>query len=215
MTAKTFSNALGEINTKYVSEAINYSAAKKKNVWLKWGAIAACFVLVVAAVIRISIGFIPSQMTDIYREGIGIELADLSGLPVEYNGVLLAENLDFTDSAAIELYYNENGTAQNVSDWYSLLISDGTSDYDLMMFCMFGEASVEDWKVDMVFTDEATETININGVDVQIARWDMSLQYEYWYYAIFEYDGVVYDIRTKSNNASFIYDILNTVLQNK
>ena len=46
MTAKTFSVVLGEINEKYLNEAISYKA-KKKNGWLKWGAIAACLCLVV------------------------------------------------------------------------------------------------------------------------------------------------------------------------
>lgn len=47
MKTKTFSNALGEIGDQYVSEAISYSAAKKKNMWMKWGAMAACLCLVV------------------------------------------------------------------------------------------------------------------------------------------------------------------------
>lgn len=46
MTAKTFSVVLGEINEKYLNEAISYKA-KKKNGRLKWGAIAACLCLVV------------------------------------------------------------------------------------------------------------------------------------------------------------------------
>lgn len=47
MTPKKFSHALGEIGDKYVSESINYTAAKKKNAWVKWGAMAACLCLVV------------------------------------------------------------------------------------------------------------------------------------------------------------------------
>ena len=41
MNAKKFSNALGNVRDNYVDEAANYSAKKKSNVWLKWGAIAA------------------------------------------------------------------------------------------------------------------------------------------------------------------------------
>ena len=41
MTTKKFSNALGNIGESYVDEAVNYTAKKKSNAWLKWGAIAA------------------------------------------------------------------------------------------------------------------------------------------------------------------------------
>ena len=48
MTTKKFSSALGNIGENYVDEAVNYTAKKKGNAWLKWGAIAACFVFVFA-----------------------------------------------------------------------------------------------------------------------------------------------------------------------
>lgn len=48
MTTKKFSNALGNIGESYVDEAVNYTAKKKSNAWLKWGAIAACFVFAFA-----------------------------------------------------------------------------------------------------------------------------------------------------------------------
>ena len=50
MTTKKFSNALGNIGESYVNEAVTYSA-KKKNAWIKWGAMAACLCIVVAAFI--------------------------------------------------------------------------------------------------------------------------------------------------------------------
>ena len=49
MTTKKFSKALGNIGESYVDEAVNYTAKKKSNAWLKWGAIAACFCLMVTA----------------------------------------------------------------------------------------------------------------------------------------------------------------------
>ena len=45
MNAEQFSSALGEVNDKYIMEAITYER-KKKSGWLKWGAIAACFGLI-------------------------------------------------------------------------------------------------------------------------------------------------------------------------
>lgn len=45
MNAAQFSSALGKVNDKYVMEAITYGR-KKKSGWLKWGAMAACFGLI-------------------------------------------------------------------------------------------------------------------------------------------------------------------------
>ena len=47
MNVNAFSNALGELDDRYISEAIGYTA-KKKHGWVKWGALAACLAVVVA-----------------------------------------------------------------------------------------------------------------------------------------------------------------------
>lgn len=48
MNAKKFSEAMGELDNKYVDEAINYKKKAKKSGWIKWGTMAACFVIAVA-----------------------------------------------------------------------------------------------------------------------------------------------------------------------
>ncbi len=49
MNAKKFSDAMSELDTKYVDEALNYKKKagkkKKKQNWTKWGAMAACLCL--------------------------------------------------------------------------------------------------------------------------------------------------------------------------
>ncbi len=47
MTAKKFSNALGNIGENYVDEAVTYTSKRKKNPWVKWVSIAACLSLIV------------------------------------------------------------------------------------------------------------------------------------------------------------------------
>ena len=47
MNTKKFSDAMSELDTKYIDEALNYKKKVKKPVWVKWGAVAACLCLVV------------------------------------------------------------------------------------------------------------------------------------------------------------------------
>lgn len=47
MNTKKFSEAMSEIDNKYVEEALSYKKKAKKPGWIKWGAIAACFCLLV------------------------------------------------------------------------------------------------------------------------------------------------------------------------
>ena len=45
MNVKKFSDAMSELDTKYVDEALNYKKKAPKPIWVKWGAIAACLCL--------------------------------------------------------------------------------------------------------------------------------------------------------------------------
>ena len=48
MNSTTFSMAMGEMNDKYLSEAMNYQGQHKKNRWIKYAATAACLCLILA-----------------------------------------------------------------------------------------------------------------------------------------------------------------------
>ena len=186
--------------------------SKQSRKWLKWGAVAAVICVVATLAFRIGITLTPSQMTDVFREGSRMDLTDLDQLPAKYDGTLLVKNLDVD---AFEFYYKEGGDPSNIEDWYSLLLLEHDRGGKIMLHCMFGDPDLEDWKVDMVFTKKATETRVIHGVEVQIARRELSLNYEYVYYAIFKYDGVVYDLRTESNEAEYIYEVLDILLRDQ
>ena len=67
MNSKKFSEAMSELDSKYVDEAINYKKKSKKPIWIKWGAIAACLCLVVTG---IAISQIPNVFPD---HGAGID----------------------------------------------------------------------------------------------------------------------------------------------
>ena len=47
MNAKKFSDAMSELDTIYVDEALNYKKKAKKPIWVKWGDIAACLCLMI------------------------------------------------------------------------------------------------------------------------------------------------------------------------
>lgn len=50
MNSTKFSEAMSELDTKYVDEVLNYKKKSKRPIWGKWVAVAACLCLVVAAI---------------------------------------------------------------------------------------------------------------------------------------------------------------------
>lgn len=48
MNVKKFSDAMSELDTKYIDEALNYKKTAKRPVWLKWGTIAACLCVIIS-----------------------------------------------------------------------------------------------------------------------------------------------------------------------
>ena len=63
MNAKKFSDAMSELDTKYVDEALNYKKKAKKPIWVKWGAIAACLCLIAVVIITVP-SILPSKDGD-------------------------------------------------------------------------------------------------------------------------------------------------------
>ena len=47
MNAKKFSDAMSELDNKYIDEALNYKKKGKELFWIKWGVIAYCLCLIV------------------------------------------------------------------------------------------------------------------------------------------------------------------------
>lgn len=61
MNAKKFSEAMSELDSKYIEEALNYKKKAQKPVWIKWGAMAACLCLIAAAAITIPFMLSPGE----------------------------------------------------------------------------------------------------------------------------------------------------------
>ena len=77
MNAKKFSDAMSELDTKYVDEALNYKKKAKKPGWVKWGAIAACLCLMIPLT-AFAVDIIQYNAAVDYLNSLGIAVEDLS-----------------------------------------------------------------------------------------------------------------------------------------
>lgn len=64
MNSKKFSEAMSELDSKYIDEALNYKKKARKPGWIKWGTVAACLCLIVVAAIPI-VNHFNNSVTDI------------------------------------------------------------------------------------------------------------------------------------------------------
>ena len=93
MNTKKFSDAMSEINNKYIEEALNYKSIavkkKKKQNWPKWGAMAACLCLAVVGAFALTrfIGNDTPEIPVITEEsayGFTMEESDVLYLPISF-----------------------------------------------------------------------------------------------------------------------------------
>ena len=76
MNAKKFSDAMSELDNKYIDEALNYKKKAKKPFWIKWGVIAACLCLIVPLT-AFAIDTIQYNAAVDYLTSLGIPVEDL------------------------------------------------------------------------------------------------------------------------------------------
>lgn len=118
MNAEQFSSALGKVNDNYIMEAITYK--KKKNRWLKWGTLAACFSLILTAalvtlpgVLEGANGVLPHPAPDIPGGG------NVSG---EHQGGIFTDGVDpIIESIAVypateDIRDVENATIESIDE---------------------------------------------------------------------------------------------------
>ena len=77
MNAKKFSDAMSELDTKYIDEALSYKKKAKMSIWVKWGAIAACLCLMMPLT-AFAIDIIQYNAAVDYLNSLGIAVEDLS-----------------------------------------------------------------------------------------------------------------------------------------
>ena len=77
MNTKKFSDAMSELDTKYVDEALSYKKKDKMPIWVKWGAIAACLCFMMPLT-AFAIDIIQYNAAVDYLNSLGIAVEDLS-----------------------------------------------------------------------------------------------------------------------------------------
>ena len=158
MKTKTFSNALGEIGDQYVSEAISYSAAKKKNSWMKWGAMAACLCLVVVGAVLPMVNNEPQP-----GQGTGEIMINTKNLDIYYvaeNGTIESKNIEVTCTA--EAIFNEWATLNGITDV-------------TLIDCAFDNGAVENVKGDK---DNPETPVEHKGTDYYTLTLTLSAEFK-------------------------------------
>lgn len=147
MNAKKFSDAMSELDSKYVDEALNYKKKARKPGWAKWGAIAACLLLIVGAAVlfkpvisnppidnsKIDIQNEPSEdiISDTKKDTAVTSLPDaIDASPVYYSSLMLADSVSneealtlFSSSAMIDITEFDEST---LSQGHCCMIIEGT-----------------------------------------------------------------------------------------
>lgn len=115
MNTKKFSDAMSELDTKYIDEALNYKKKVKKPAWVKWGAMAACLAVVLFTAFSVLPNYLNQQGTT---------------PPDNPNGVIVDNPTDNTDDdttpatseihiSLSNIYFNEvEGVSDAASKWY-------------------------------------------------------------------------------------------------
>lgn len=110
MNAKKFSDAMSELDTKYVDEALNYKKKAKKPAWLKWGVMAACLCLIVVGGLGIS--------RILFNGNIGQSMCGHTNHDI----TIWEDDVYFTcQNNGVFLYHSIGGECEKITDGYGKL----------------------------------------------------------------------------------------------
>ena len=164
MNTRIFTQALGNINDKYITEALNYQ--KKKNIiWLKWGAIAACACLVISlgAFLIASLNGLPDSNFG-FGASAGGSGHDESTVFMSYAGpVFPLTALETAEGIETQRSINFDFSAEirhqiTVTDAYTLT---NTTDRDITITAVYPHVSS--------FRTELRPTVTVNGAETDTA----------------------------------------------
>ena len=169
MNAEKFSDAMSELDTKYVDEALNYKKKAKRYGWIKWGAMAAC----VAAAILVGVRMVAPEknglsmltIPDMESSGMGFEgwlgyditqwdngnpwseSMEFSVLPVYQNGSYDAAGKPVGLSRDDMIQRLETAIAALNLDSYDIETEQEclTANADGLQICVYADGMIEVW----------------------------------------------------------------------
>ena len=169
MNAKKFSDAMSELDSKYIDEAINYKKKSQKPRWIKWGAVAAC----VAVAILIGVRMVPPEkdgllmltIPDLESSGMGFESWLGYDISQWDNGNPWSESMEFSvlpvyqngsyDSAGKPVGLSQADMKQRLETVIAALNLDNydieteqeclTANTDGLRICVYADGLIEVW----------------------------------------------------------------------
>lgn len=195
---------IGLVDPAYIESADNDFVTKKNRASVKWNALAACLCLAITCGILTFNSFVLNKKTKINK----ITIESIEEVSYKYNGTLLAENLDFSNgySSSIELSCSDDGGLYDPSSWNSLSVSAEYIDYAVVLNCSF-EGQTDDNN-----TSTAVDFVQYGDILIAVYLGEPTPVYEYVHRAVFECDGVCYELLTLSNDENRIYDLLDRLM---
>ncbi len=123
MNSKKFSEAMNELDDKYIEKAANYQAKKRKPVWIKRGAVAACLCLIIGLGIIIP-SMLQEKPPELLSTGAHLELISVELVEWQDNGfkAIVTDTGNsslFPVEAKLTVIFRENNT--------EIVLDDGSS----------------------------------------------------------------------------------------
>ena len=116
MNAKKFSDAMSELDTKYVDEALNYKKKAKKPGWIKWGTMADCFAVIAVLGVGVFQSGLFGNKTDIATLENGTEIvfvkSEMTASSIDIDGTVTTRQL--TEDEIATLFPNLPVTAHAI-----------------------------------------------------------------------------------------------------
>lgn len=107
MRKKRISETMQNINPKFVDEANEYTGVAKairRPIWMKWGAIAACLCLIIAAAFAVPSLFSNSNQIATLDNGTEIKFVKTDGAVAQFDIAFQISTKDLTDDEIKELF---------------------------------------------------------------------------------------------------------------
>ena len=194
MNKLTLSRSLGFLSDEIIYEADEKRTREKSGRRIKYIAAAACLCIILAGGIMLK-----------NAEEKIIPVGNIREISDNFGGRLLAQNLDLSEDDSPTILLSCTGGLGDPSGWEMLSVSADYPDCTVVLNCSFDKKSSGD-------ISEASDFLEYGDVLVKIFLEEPTPEYKYVSRAVFECDGVYYELNAKSNSAERIYGLLDMLM---